>query len=70
MFLWSLRLNTYAGTRKIRLFLQMGQNFRRLGVGSPLRKMVRDTEMHSATAIFYLRAHRELAAVKEISQLD
>ncbi len=35
-----------------------------------LRKMVRETEMHSRAAIVYLRAYRELASVKEILQLD
>jgi len=37
---------------------------------SALRKMVRETEMHSRAAIVYLRGHRELPAVKEILQLD
>jgi len=37
---------------------------------STLKKMVRDTEMHSRAAIVYLRAHRHLPAVKEILQLD
>ena len=37
---------------------------------STLRKMVRDTEMHSRAAIVYLRAHRDLPAVKAILELD
>jgi uncharacterized protein (TIGR02646 family) len=35
-----------------------------------LRKMVRDTEKLSRAAVVYLRAHRDLAEVKEILQLD
>lgn len=35
-----------------------------------LRKMVRDTEKLSRSAVVYLRAHRDLQEVKEILQLD
>lgn len=37
---------------------------------SKLKKMVRDTERFSRTAIVYLRAHRELPEIKEILRLD
>lgn len=37
---------------------------------STLRKMIRETEMHSRAAIVYLRAHRDLPAVKAILELD
>jgi len=39
-------------------------------VKSELRRMVRDTEKHSRAAIVFLRAHRELDAVKDILSLD
>lgn len=35
-----------------------------------LRKMVRDSEKLSRAAIVYMRAHRDLAEVKEILKLD
>ncbi|MCL1126327.1 retron system putative HNH endonuclease [Shewanella surugensis] len=35
-----------------------------------LRRMVRDTEKLSRSAVVYLRAHRDLQAVKDILQLD
>lgn len=35
-----------------------------------LRRMVKDTEMLSRTAVVYLRAHRELQEVKDILNLD
>jgi uncharacterized protein (TIGR02646 family) len=39
-------------------------------VKAELRRMVRDTEKHSRAAIVFLRAHRELVAVKDILNLD
>ena len=65
-----IRIKVDKAVKELRKAEADGDNDTLCEAKSTLKKMVRDTEMHSRAAIVYLRAHRELAAVKDILQLD
>lgn len=65
-----LRLEIERYVKDLRASIETGDRVKSTELKRKLRRMVRDTEQLSRTAIVYLRQHRDLEEIKQLLQLD